>query len=84
MNKEKIKLYKQVFGSPEGQKVLKDLMDFGGFMRPSYDPTNPHNTAFNEGSRRVLLRILSFMNPKESIDTYNNPNNITRFEVDDL
>tara|TARA_Y100000310_G_scaffold239682_1_gene243373 strand:- start:11728 stop:11985 length:258 start_codon:yes stop_codon:yes gene_type:complete len=80
LNTNKARLYKQVFGTPEGQKVLKDLMDFCGFMTPSYTPDNQYNTAFNEGRRRVLLRILSFMKPQEAIDLFNNKTNLINYE----
>ena len=76
LNKTTKNLYKRVFGSPDGQLVLKDLMDFCHFMQPTHDATNSHNSAYYEGKRRVLLRVLSFMAPNKAVDVYNNPNNL--------
>lgn len=76
MNKEKANLYKKVFNSPEGKKVLRDLMEFGGVMSQTHVPGDSHSTAFNEGQRRTVLRILSFLKPEEVINLYNNPENM--------
>lgn len=53
--------YRAVFETPAGQKVLKDLMTFGKFFDTSYVPGDPTTTAYNEGMRRMILRILSIM-----------------------
>jgi len=53
--------YKKVFSTPEGKKVLYDLMKFGKFNQPTYSPGDPNGTAFNEGMRRVILRIVNFV-----------------------
>lgn len=51
-------LYKQIFLSPEGKEVLKDLA-----MHCNYDNTSfnkdPYRMAFEEGRRSVVLDILN-------------------------
>lgn len=56
---EKIQLYQSVFGSPEGKKVLEDLMDKTGFLKNNYVPNDPHGTAFNDGATSIVRHILS-------------------------
>ena len=58
--KEKYELllaYKEVFGSERGQKVLLDMMKTFHFFSSSMSE-NPEETAFKEGERSVVLRIL--------------------------
>lgn len=52
--------YRVVFGSPEGERVLADLIDMNGVLRPTFDP-DPNVSAFNEGRRNVLLDILRYL-----------------------
>jgi len=46
--------YAITFGSEQGRRVLKDLLGYRD--RISFDP-DPHQTAFNEGQRSVVLRV---------------------------
>jgi len=47
--------YGNVFGSPEGQRVLDDFeASFGGSC---YTKGDPYDTAFREGQREVLMRV---------------------------
>lgn len=50
--------YKIVFGSPEGKRVLWDLMKKSGFLDKSYVANDPHATSFNEGARNLVLHIV--------------------------
>ena len=50
--------YKQVFSTPEGQRVLLDLMDASYMLTSSFEK-NPYQAAFNEGHRNLVLRILT-------------------------
>lgn len=59
------RLYKQVFETPQGQDVLKDLAKFCHMQSPSYTPGDPHGTAYKEGMRRVFLRISNYLNMDE-------------------
>jgi hypothetical protein len=53
--------YKNVFNSPEGKEVLEDLLQFTRVNTPSFVPQQADLTAYNEGMRRVGLRILSMV-----------------------
>lgn len=56
--------YQAVFNdSPEAQMVLHDLMRVGNVLRSSYiQGERSHDTAFNEGQRNLVLRILAMKN----------------------
>ncbi len=49
--------YQRVFGTPEGKRVLMDLMRTHHIMGSTFDE-NPRVTVLNEGERNVVLRIL--------------------------
>jgi len=51
--------YKQTFTSKEGERVLKDLME-AYYHRISFS-RDPYATAFNEGQRAVIVRILNLL-----------------------
>ena len=53
--------YRKVFGSTDGQIVLKDIVSMCGLTRSSFDQ-DPHKTAFFEGQRSIALRILKSVN----------------------
>jgi hypothetical protein len=53
--------YKAVFGSEEGKKVLYDLMKAHHVMSPVMVKGDPYDTAFMEGERNVVLRIISLL-----------------------
>lgn len=50
--------YEQVFASPEGQRVLYDLLRAGGVLQTSLVPGDPQGTAFNDGRRSMALHII--------------------------
>ncbi len=52
--------YKQCFNSDVGKEVLKDLISFSGFISSNFK-SDPYETAFCEGQRNVVLRILKFL-----------------------
>lgn len=58
--------YKTVFNSKEGQKVLLDLMKSCHVMGTTFS-SDPYETAYNEGARSVVLRIIKTINvdPKQ-------------------
>lgn len=76
MDKVKRDLYLRVFSTAEGKKVLRDLMQFGHVFDQVHVNGDPVSTAFNDGKRRMVLRILSFLKPQEMIDLYNNRQNV--------
>lgn len=63
--------YKQVFNSPEGKMVLDDLLNFTRVNTPSFVPQQPDLTAYNEGMRRVGIRILSMVEGEARKETKN-------------
>jgi hypothetical protein len=58
--------YKEVFRSPQGEKVLADLADLGCMMRPTYVKGDPHMTSFSEGARSIVLGIFAKIDKDES------------------
>lgn len=56
--------YEAVFKSVQGKAVLSDLIKFCGLYDPSFTG-NAEQTAFNEGKRRVALRIISILGQNE-------------------
>lgn len=49
--------YAEVFKTPLGQKVLKDIFKICKIDRQTFSPGEPDVTAFNEGQRFVALYI---------------------------
>lgn len=52
--------YLAAFGTEPGRRVLRDLYRFCHMDQPSF-AADPCITAFNEGQRRVFLRLLGIM-----------------------
>jgi len=65
-NRKLANAYKTIFSTPEGQEVFKDLMKHGRLHEPTFVPGDPATTAFNEGMRRMALRIFSFVTTDEA------------------
>lgn len=63
--KEIQKSYRQVFNTEDGKVVLSHLMKNGFIAKTTFVVGDPHQTAMNEGSRRVVLSILAFINRDE-------------------
>lgn len=59
-NEKRARDYRATFGTPEGERVLADLVDRNGIFRPTFEQ-DPYVTAFNEGRRNVLLDILKYL-----------------------
>lgn len=57
--------YKMCFKTPQGERVLKDLLHFCKYRDTSFVAGDPNATAFNEGMRRVALRLIKFLNLSE-------------------
>jgi len=51
-----------VFGSDEGELVLADLMNSFNFFSSTYVNGDPQGTAFHEGARAAVLRIIDTVN----------------------
>jgi hypothetical protein len=50
--------YAAVFGSNEGDMVLRHIMSEGFITKSTYVAGDPNQTMLNEGSRRLALSIL--------------------------
>lgn len=59
--KDTIRAYKRFFDTQDGKLILKDLMKSCHFVTSTMDK-DPYETAFNEGARSVVLRILKTNN----------------------
>lgn len=57
----KVKDYKQVFSSLAGQRVLQDLIVHGHILGTCFSKGDPYESAFMEGERNAVLRILSVL-----------------------
>lgn len=66
--KELVSAYKRFALTDDGKVILEDLEKFCGFLRPSVSEQSPNSlqTHFNEGKRRVYLRITGFLRRKEN------------------
>ena len=53
--------YRAAFAGAAGRRTLADLYRFCGMGSPSFVPGRPDETAFNEGRRRVFLRIAAML-----------------------
>jgi hypothetical protein len=61
MREKRVSDYKDTFGSPEGQRVLLDLMGAHGMLSPGFHK-DPIEMARMAGERNVIIRILSLIN----------------------
>jgi hypothetical protein len=58
------RIYREVFSSNEGKRVLDDLKARFGFQQTTHVPGDPHESAFFEGQRNAVLLILRMMEEK--------------------
>ena len=54
--------YQKVMSTPEGERVLTDLLKFSTIFDVDYSQKDIYGAGYNEGLRRIGLRILSFIN----------------------
>jgi len=55
-----IQRYKKVFGSPDGEEVIKDLIKSCGILNPLFS-SDPIIMSYNEGRRSVILDIINLL-----------------------
>lgn len=58
---ERTQAYKRVFGTPEGRRVLRDMLFEAGVFSPSRS-LEPQVLAAREGASSVVLRVLTLLN----------------------
>lgn len=54
--------YQKTFADGDGREVLKDLMKSTGYDSTTFVPNSPYDSAFNEGARSVVIRIIKQLN----------------------
>ena len=69
-SKRKYRLFKKVFGTPEGEKVLEELFAMAGMGKVSHTPGDPYTTAYKDGLKGLYLGILAVLqaDPKVDVD----------------
>ena len=55
---------KEIFNSAAGEIVLEQLKRNYGFYQPTFN-VDPHESAFNEGQRSVVLYLLQLINEEK-------------------
>jgi len=65
--------YAAVFSHPQAGVVLFDLMENAQFWTASFRNSNPEGTAYGEGKRSLLQRILEFSGHRDMIRDKINP-----------
>jgi len=63
--KEIESIYKITFESPEGLKVLADLKS--AYYHRSSFKNDPYETAYREGQRSVLIRIINLIKENKNV-----------------
>ena len=53
--------YHSVFGSRDGEMVLRDILEKSGMLQTSFVEGDSHSTSFNEGKRRLALEIIAHL-----------------------
>lgn len=53
--------YRDVFETPQGQRVLAHLAKTSFVFDPTFVQGDPYQTALHEGQRRVVLSIMKFI-----------------------
>jgi hypothetical protein len=57
--------YKRTFDTPHGKRVLFDLMNVGHILGSTFAKGDPHLSAYKEGQRAIVRRILTKLHIKE-------------------
>ena len=53
--------FRKVFGSPEGQRAMREILSWCHMFKPSVygNPIDPHLVTLKEGERNIGLKLLS-------------------------
>ncbi len=62
-------VYRQVFNSVEGQRVISDLQRRYHINATTFERGDPHYSAFLEGQRDVVLTIMHLMGDRKATPT---------------
>jgi len=60
---ERYRDFRDVFlGSPQGKKVLYEILTWAHMFRPAFVPGDPYATHYREGERNAGLKIMAALN----------------------
>tara|TARA_R110002020_G_scaffold24190_7_gene79751 strand:+ start:1938 stop:2168 length:231 start_codon:yes stop_codon:yes gene_type:complete len=54
-------MYRRVFETEDGQKVIEDLKTRCWFYAPIHTPGDTHETAYRDGQRSIVLSLISML-----------------------
>jgi hypothetical protein len=54
--------FRATFETPQGRRCLKHLMKISGVFSTTHVPGDPYASAFNEGQRAIIMKMVRFMN----------------------
>ena len=54
-------MYRRVFETEDGQKVIDDLKTRFWFHAPVHAPGDTHETAYRDGQRSIVLSLISML-----------------------
>lgn len=84
-NRQRLMDYKVCFGTPEGKRVLLDLMVRNWMFHQTFDPKNPDVSTFRQGCRHTVLDIIQFigMKPEDLADQITDEDVLRQFFNDE-
>jgi len=53
--------YRRTFNTEDGQRVLADMKARFNYESTTFIPNDPHNSAFLEGQRAALLKVIGML-----------------------
>lgn len=56
---QRASLYRRVFDSEDGRKVLADMVERYGLLKSAYHASDPYQTVWNDGRRSVVAEIVA-------------------------
>ena len=63
------RIYRAVFTTDDGAKVLDDLKKRFGLYNSTHVPGDPHESAFYEGQRNAMLIILRMLEERKDLNS---------------
>ncbi len=63
------RIYRAVFTSDDGAKVLDDLKKRFGLYKSTHVPGDPHESAFYEGQRNAMPIILRMLEERKDLNS---------------
>jgi len=54
-------MYRRVFETEDGQRVIEDLKTRFWFHAPVHAPGDTHETAYRDGQRSIVLSLISML-----------------------